>query len=76
MGGFYVWSPDDGDRPTEANVAALNEQEAALIWVERHWADLDHPASTEVRVDDETGHQFCLTVDVDHAPQFRIAGHD
>jgi hypothetical protein len=76
MGEYRVWAEDDGDRTTEPNIIAVSEQEAALIWVERHWADLDHPASTEVRVDDEAGHQFCLTVEVDHAPQFRIGSHD
>lgn len=63
MESFRVWCPDDGDRPTTGpNVRALDEEDAAERWVERHHADLDYPAECVVLVEDETGHRFELLV--------------
>lgn len=71
---FWVWAVDDGERPEKANVLAMNEEEAALIFVERNHARLDYTCECEIRVEDQEGHRFELRVEVESQPVFRIAG--
>ena len=74
---FRVWCPDDGDRPTEGpNVRALDEEDAAERWVERHHADLDYPAECVVHVEDEVGHRFELMVKASQDTAFSVHAVD
>ncbi len=56
MNRFRVWSPDDGDEPPTPNVTAMDEEMAALSFVETHHADFDYAGQTLVYVKDEGGH--------------------
>jgi hypothetical protein len=72
MNRFRVWAPDDGDEPAAPNVAALDEEMAALSFVEHHHADLDYPSEVLVSVKDEDGHHFELLVVAEQDVSFRI----
>jgi 6-phosphogluconolactonase (cycloisomerase 2 family) len=70
---YWVWAPDDGEKPAEANVFGVDEEDAALNFVERNFSRLNHPSECHVRVDDQVGHRFELTVTSKAEPRFRIS---
>ncbi len=72
MNRFRVWSPDDGDEPPTPNVTAMDEEMAALSFVETHHADFDYAAQTLVYVKDDGGHHFELLVVAEPSTSFRI----
>jgi hypothetical protein len=63
---LFVWDPLNAERPDRPNVRADSLPEAATMFVERKWADMDHPETVDVLIEsamvDEPRQQYRYTV--------------
>ncbi len=68
---FFVWCPDDGDKPSEPNGYGFDPHHVAARWVEENHSSLDYPSECVVRVDDEAGRRFEIRVLAESTVSFR-----